>query len=50
MKFIENRSYQEIADIECVDIETIKKSILRSKKKMDRLQLIKNKLIRMKLN
>lgn len=34
MKFIENKSYQEIADMECVDIETIKKSILRSKKKI----------------
>ena len=34
MKYIENKSYQEIADIECVDIETIKKSINRSRNKI----------------
>ena len=34
MKYIENLSYQEIADKECVDIDTIKKSINRSRKKI----------------
>lgn len=34
MKYIENKTYQEIADIECVDIETIKKSINRSRNKI----------------
>lgn len=34
MKYIENKTYQEIADIEYVDIETIKKSINRSRKKI----------------
>ena len=34
MRFIENKSYEEIADIECVDVESIKKSISRSKKKI----------------
>ena len=34
MKYIENLSYQEIADKECVDIGTIKKSINRSRKKI----------------
>lgn len=34
LKYIENKSYQEIADLECVDIESIKKSINRSKKRI----------------
>ena len=34
MKYIENKTYSEIADIECVDIETIKKSINRSRNKI----------------
>lgn len=34
MKFIENKTYQEIADIECVDVDSVKKSISRSKKKI----------------
>lgn len=34
MKYIENLSYQEIADKECVDIDTIKKSINRSRNKI----------------
>lgn len=34
MKYIENKTYQEIADIEYVDIDTIKKSINRSRKKI----------------
>jgi len=36
MKYIDNRTYQEIADIENVDIDTIKKSINRSRKKIFR--------------
>ena len=34
LKYIENKTYQEIADIECVDVETIKKSITRSKNRI----------------
>ena len=34
MKYIENKTYQEIADLECVDIQTIKISINRSRKKI----------------
>lgn len=34
MKYIENKTCQEIADIECVDVDTIKKSINRSRKKI----------------
>ena len=34
MKYIEHKSYQEIADLEFVDVDTIKKSINRSKKKI----------------
>lgn len=34
MKYINNKTYQEIADIECVDVETIKKSINRSRNKI----------------
>ncbi len=34
LKYIENKTCQEIADIECVDVDTIKKSINRSRKKI----------------
>lgn len=34
LKYIKNKSYQEIANLECVDIDTIKKSINRSRKKI----------------
>lgn len=34
MKYVENKTYQEIADIEFVDIDSIKKSINRSKHKI----------------
>lgn len=34
LKYVEGYTYQEIADMECVDIETIKKSISRSRKKL----------------
>lgn len=34
MRYVENKSYQEIADIECVDVNTIKKSLNRSKHKI----------------
>lgn len=34
MRYIENKSYQEIADIECVDVNTIKKSLNRSRHKL----------------
>lgn len=34
MKYVERKSYQEIAGIECVDVDTIKKSINRSRKKI----------------
>lgn len=33
-KYIDNKTYQEIADEECVDVETIKKSINRSRNKI----------------
>ena len=33
-KYIENKTYQEIADLECVDLQTIKISINRSRKKI----------------
>ena len=34
MKYIKNMTYQEIADLECVDLQTIKISINRSRKKI----------------
>lgn len=34
MKYIENKTYQEIADLECVDVQTIKISINRSRHKI----------------
>lgn len=34
MKYIDGKTYREIADLECVDIETIKKSINRSRNKI----------------
>lgn len=34
MKYVEKKTYREIADIECVDEETIKQSIKRSRKKI----------------
>ena len=34
MRFVEKKSYEEIADLEFVDVETIRKSIMRSKKKI----------------
>lgn len=34
MKYVENKTYEEIAIIECVDVETIKKSIHRSRNKI----------------
>lgn len=34
LHFVERKSYQEIADIEFVDSESVRKSILRSKKKI----------------
>ena len=34
MKYVDNKTYQEIADIECVDLATIKMSINRSRKKI----------------
>lgn len=34
MKYVEGKTYQEIADLECVDIQTIKISINRSRKKI----------------
>lgn len=33
-KYIDGKTYQEIADIECVDVESIRKSIARSRKKI----------------
>lgn len=36
LKYIENKTCQEIANIECVDVDTIKKSINRSRKKIFR--------------
>lgn len=38
MKYIERKSYEEIAQIECVDPETIRKSIMRSKKKIKQIE------------
>lgn len=35
MKYIEKKTYQEIANIEFVDVESVKKSIQRSKKKLN---------------
>lgn len=35
LKFIEHKSNQEIADLECVEAETIKKSISRSRKRIN---------------
>ncbi len=34
MKYIDNKTYQEIADIECIDLNSIKKSISRSRNKI----------------
>ena len=34
MKYIENKTYQEIADLECIEVDSIKKSINRSRKKI----------------
>lgn len=34
MKYVDNLTFQEIADKECVDVETIKKSINRSRNKI----------------
>lgn len=34
MKYIDNKTYQETSEIECVDVETIKKSINRSRNKI----------------
>ncbi len=34
LKYIDGKTYQEIADIECVDIDAIRKSIARSRKKI----------------
>ena len=34
LKYIDNKTYQEIADLECVDLQTIKISINRSRKKI----------------
>ena len=34
LKYVDGKSYQEIADIECVDVDSIKKSINRSRKKI----------------
>ncbi len=34
LHYIENKSYQEIANIECLELETIKQSIRRSKRKL----------------
>ena len=36
LKYIDGKTYQEIADAECVDIDTIKKSINRSRNKIFR--------------
>lgn len=35
MKYVENKKYSEIADIECVDEESIKSSIRRSRRKLN---------------
>lgn len=34
LRYVENKTYQEIADLECVDVDSIKKSIMRSRKKI----------------
>ena len=34
LKYVENKTYKEIADLECVDIQSIKISINRSRKKI----------------
>lgn len=34
LKYVKGMSYQEIADLECVDVESVKKSINRSRKKI----------------
>ncbi len=34
LKYIENKSYEEIAELECVDVDSIKRSISRSKKRI----------------
>lgn len=37
LKYIEKKSYEEIAEIECVDLDSIKQSIKRSKRKIKEL-------------
>lgn len=34
MKYIKHKSYEEIAELECVDVDTIRKSLYRSRKKI----------------
>lgn len=34
LRYIENKSYEEIADLECIDVDSIKRSISRSKKRI----------------
>ena len=34
LKYVEGKSYQDIADLECVDVDAIKKSINRSRNKI----------------
>ena len=34
LRYIENKTYDEIADLECVDVDSIKRSISRSKAKI----------------
>ena len=34
LRYIENKTYEEIADLECVDVDSIKRSISRSKAKI----------------
>lgn len=34
LKYIENKTYDEIADLECIDVDSIKRSISRSKKRI----------------
>lgn len=38
MKYVEGKTYQEIADLECVDLQTIKMSINRSRNKIFKSQ------------
>lgn len=38
MKYIDGKTYQEIADLECVDLQTIKMSINRSRNKIFKKQ------------